>query len=159
MNFSNLSQTKIFKNERLWSFVFWFLSLVFLDQISKYWIFNFGHKGVSVFLGRPFVGITLFYNQYFAFSLPFDQILIYIIYFFVLTVIVVHLFLNFQKFSNYEYLGWLLVLAGGLSNIVERLITGRVQDFIYIFSGIFNFADIYIILGLVILLFTKAKKL
>lgn len=159
MNFSNLSQTKIFKNERLWSFVFWFLSLVFLDQISKYWVFNFGHEGVSVFLGRPFVGITLFYNQYFAFSLPFDPILIYIIYFFVLAVIAIHLYLNFRKFSKYEYIGWLLILAGGVSNIVERMIQGSVQDFIYIAGGIFNFADIYIILGLLILLFTKVKKL
>ena len=159
MNFSNLSQTKFFINERLWSFVFWFLSLIFLDQICKYLIFNFAREGVLAFLGRPFVGIILFYNQYFAFSLPFGSNLIYSIYFLVLTIIVVYLYFNFQKLSNYDYVGWLLVVAGAVSNIAERIISGRVQDFIYILSGIFNLADFYIILGLLILLFAKKKKL
>ena len=53
-------------------------------------------------------------------------------------------------------LAWALVLAGGASNIIERIIMGSVRDFIYIhwrnLTGIYNLADFYIIVGVLVLL-------
>jgi len=50
-------------------------------------------------------------------------------------------------------LGATLLLAGGLSNLLDRAIYGYVQDILTIFSAHFNLADAYIICGAIIILF------
>jgi signal peptidase II len=56
-------------------------------------------------------------------------------------------------------LGFALVLGGGLSNLLDRILKdGRVIDFMMLkFGGmqtaIFNFADVMIIMGISVLLF------
>lgn len=61
--------------------------------------------------------------------------------------------------ADYDTLGEMLVLVGGTSNFFDRLIYGGVVDFIQISFGrwsfpIFNFADIYIVLGVGIMIYT-----
>jgi lipoprotein signal peptidase len=46
-----------------------------------------------------------------------------------------------------------LILAGAVSNVGERTIFGFVRDWVYIYTGVFNLADGYIILGIIILFF------
>lgn len=62
-------------------------------------------------------------------------------------VIIISLFIN-QK-SNLR-LGEILILAGVLSNLIDRLFRGGVIDYLNIYGLFFNLADIFIILGLVI---------
>jgi signal peptidase II len=61
-------------------------------------------------------------------------------------------------FSRLSQAGLLLFLAGGVSNLIDRLALGRVIDFLNVGigplrSGIFNLADVAIIFGTAILLF------
>ena len=54
--------------------------------------------------------------------------------------------------AELDTFGEMLVLVGGTSNLMDRLIYGGVIDFIHISYGkysfpIFNFSDVYIILG------------
>ena len=56
-----------------------------------------------------------------------------------------------------EKLGYAFILAGALGNILDRAINGFVIDFIYIhykdfYWPAFNFADIYISIGVLIIL-------
>ncbi|GGD12569.1 signal peptidase II [Pontibacillus salipaludis] len=50
-------------------------------------------------------------------------------------------------------LAFILVISGGLGNFIDRLFLGHVIDFIHIEgrSGIFNIADLYILLGFIAL--------
>ena len=65
-----------------------------------------------------------------------------------------------------EELGLLIILSGAISNIIDRILNGYVIDFIYLnYRGLywpaFNFADIYITLGIMMILssfFRKIKK-
>lgn len=63
-----------------------------------------------------------------------------------------------RQASHAEVLGFALVLGGGLSNLLDRILKdGRVIDFLMLRFGeiqtaIFNFADVMIIIGLVVLL-------
>lgn len=52
-------------------------------------------------------------------------------------------------------LAWTLVFAGAISNVTERVVLGYVRDFIFIFGGILNLADLYILGGVFILLSTE----
>ena len=61
------------------------------------------------------------------------------------------------------YFAWMLIFAGAASNIGERILLGYVRDFIYItfykWTGVYNAADFYILIGIVILLFVNKKVL
>jgi len=65
---------------------------------------------------------------------------------------------NWKNFSHLQKFAWSLVYAGGVSNILERIILGHVRDFIYIAGGILNIADFYILFGLVLLLVSTRSK-
>jgi signal peptidase II len=76
----------------------------------------------------------------------------YLIYAVVLFFALKYFFKNYFTFSRAVLFSWLLIFAGALSNLGERIYLGYVRDFIYVWSGVLNFADFYIILGVLILL-------
>lgn len=59
-----------------------------------------------------------------------------------------------------------MIIAGGFSNLIDRLVRGCVVDFIYlgdilnlaILKNAFNFADILIFLGIVIVIYKMFIK-
>lgn len=126
---------------------FYFLllgSLILIDQLSK--------------LAVSKLGWSIFFNDQFAFSLPVPQVVMYLIYFLVLVGISVYVRKTWKNFSSQQRMAWTFVFAGGLSNVVERIFLGFVRDFIPIAGGVLNFADFYILLGLVLLLASTRTK-
>lgn len=150
----------IFENERVRSFVFWFAGFVLLDQIAKIFAFRFTNEAhYIVVIGERILGVQLFKNYDFAFSVPIPTSLIFFIYFVVLALILVYVKKNFSEFDIKSFWAWTLILSGALSNIVERVITSYVKDFIFIYGGgIFNFADFYILFGIVVLLYVEFSR-
>ena len=71
----------------------------------------------------------------------------------------------FSKVSNQiEKWGFLFILIGAVSNLSDRIINDYVLDFIYIhYKGFywpaFNFADVYITLGVLMIIFQIVKEL
>jgi len=142
---NNLNQNK--KESTLKSSFFFFISVfsgaVVVDQLAK----HFAHN--------------IFKNGNFAFSLPLPVWLIYVIYFLVLAGMAFYLFENYRKLPLLPKLAWTLILAGALSNIMERIFMGSVRDFIYItflkWTGIYNLADFFIIIGIILLLIPASQ--
>ncbi len=124
-----------------------FLILALADQLIKYFIPE----------------DKFFFNHQFAFSLPVPGYLMYIIYFFILLLIFLYLRKNYLNFSRFEKIAWALILAGGVSNIAERLVLGYVRDYVYIsfnkWIGVYNLADFYIIIGIIIVFLANHYKL
>ncbi len=135
----------------LWLAVF---VLVALDQLSKILVWKFF---CTDFVEGNGLGITCYKNYEFAFSIPLAGVAIWIIY---IAIIIFGFILYFKKeaWDRYEIVAATLVLAGVLSNAGERLLGGSVKDFIYLFSGIFNFADIYILTGVIIAIIGVLKN-
>ena len=66
--------------------------------------------------------------------------------------------------NKMEKIGLLIIIAGALSNIFDRAINGYVIDFIYLhykdfYWPAFNFADIYISIGVFIVVLQLLKDL
>lgn len=124
--------------------VFLFVLFIFADQAAKY------------FANRAF------YNSAFAFSLPVPVSLMYLIYFIVILGMTYYVFKNYQTFLINTKLAWMLIFAGATSNIGERILLGYVRDFIYItfykWTGVYNVADGYIIIGILILLLSSRRN-
>ena len=123
---------------------FLFAALIIIDQLIKHFVSH------------------IFLNNRFAFSLPVPSALMYVIYFAVLAGILIYIVKNYKNFTGWIWFAWILILAGAVSNIGERIILGSVRDFIYItvfnWTGIYNLADGYIIVGIVLLLFGHTKN-
>lgn len=118
--------------------IFLFVLFIFADQIAK----NLARR--------------TFHNSAFAFSLPVPAGLIYAIYTVVVAGMAYYVFKNYKKFSLTANVAWVLIFAGAASNIGERIFLGYVRDFIYItfykWTGVYNVADFYILIGILLLL-------
>ena len=63
-----------------------------------------------------------------------------------------------------EERGLLIIISGALSNIFDRMLNGYVIDFIYLhyksfFWPAFNFADIYITIGIIMIVINILRKI
>ena len=129
-----------------------FAVFVLIDQVTKFAAYG-GKFGNFLNVLRPVLGKELFPNQYFAFSLHVPVLLMYVIYVGVICGLLFW-YTRSDSPSSLDVLAMELVLAGALSNILDRVILGYVRDFIYVFWGnIFDLADVWIVGGIVIFLF------
>ena len=132
------------------------LILVFIDQISKYWILSFLELGESFNL-LPFLDLTLIFNSGIAFGLldNLGNLGSWLLYLLVSGIIIYFTYLTLKAESKTESLIMLLILSGGLGNVIDRTIYVYVVDFIHFnFNGysfyVFNFADSLITIGAIL---------
>ena len=132
------------------------LTLVFIDQISKYWILSFLKLGESLNL-LPFLDLTLIFNSGIAFGLldNLGNLGSWLLYLLVTAIIIYFTYLTLKAESKTESFIMLLILSGGLGNVIDRTIYGYVVDFVHFnFNDysfyVFNFADSLITIGAVL---------
>ncbi|WP_375722553.1 signal peptidase II [Arcobacter sp. KX21116] len=134
-----------------------FVLLVLIDQAIKYgFVFlNFGFESDCI-------SLVLAYNYGVAFSM-FEFLSEYLkfIQLTLIACIVIYLYLNKEVFLKY-YIPISILLAGGLSNILDRFTYGAVVDYVYWHCGfdfaIFNFADVIIDFAIAIILYMQYKQ-
>ena len=68
-----------------------------------------------------------------------------------------------KQMDRWTTAGLTLLIAGGLGNLIDRLIYGHVTDFLNVGigpvrTGIFNVADMAIVLGVILLFFAADEK-
>ena len=140
-----------------------FLLLVLLDILSKYIVFNY----IDLY---QFIKITYFFDithihnfgvsfGLFAGTIP-SIVLIFIGLF--VSAFVIYLYINSSDIL--ERWGLFIIICGAIGNIVDRSINGYVIDFLYLhiyqyYWPAFNFADIYISLGIIMIIVNMVKKI
>ena len=136
------------------------LSLIAADQISKFLIFKNLTIGESLNL-LPVLDLYLVLNTGIAFSW-FDDGGSFGRWILVLLVFLVCLYLIYilltEVLNRFESLAFLLILSGGIGNLIDRSLRGYVIDFIYLYYDnysfyVFNFADTFITVGVIVYLF------
>ena len=137
--------------------VFFLILLVFADQISKYLIVQTLTLGETINV-LPFLDFYLIFNTGIAFSF-FDEggefgrwILVFLVLLVCLYLVNV---LISEELRKYETLALLMILSGGLGNLIDRVVWGHVIDFIHFYYEnysfyIFNLADTFITIGVII---------
>ncbi|MBD3829897.1 MAG: lipoprotein signal peptidase [Arcobacter sp.] len=134
-----------------------FIVVFIIDQVVKYGFANLGWD-----VDGPYMSLKLAYNYGVAFSMfSFLEHYLKYIQLSIVLIAMIYLFMNKTVFKEY-YLPIALLFAGGLSNILDRFTYGGVVDYFYWHYGfefaIFNFADVMIDLGVVIIIYKQIKQ-
>lgn len=146
--------------------LYWFLNSLLLiipflmDRISKQIIVQ---KNITLHTINDFLYFDLTYNRGMSWGM-FNSTHNYMFIVITTLVILITLFvvyLTYKKIKNKELIiGELLIIAGSVSNIIDRFIYGGVVDFIILsYNGwswpVFNIADACIVVGAIIMFITS----
>ena len=141
------------------------LVIFFLDRFTKIYLINLESSGVEVdFYINSFLNFYLVWNTGVGFGLVSLEANIYyhILTFIILLINVVLVYLLIKIKTNYTYL-IALILGGSLGNLFDRIYYYAVPDFIDVHLGnfhwfIFNIADIFITIGIIVLILFEIFK-
>lgn len=142
------------KSKALKIILFFSIFLILIDQISKFIVQYYYEEPI----GNGLLSITLIENTGMAFGLNTGNTKNI-----VLTIIVLFIIANFirnqkERIDTKTAMALSMILAGGVSNLIDRIVQGGVIDFINIQKfAIFNLADIYIVIGWVLLVIFLIK--
>ena len=145
----------IYKKKNIFPILLTFLIFT-IDQYSKTLVLE-KFKENSIFINE-FINIDLIWNTGIGFGfLSFTDRLSYNIVSFFIATIILLLFYITLKSNRFEKIVYSLILGGALGNLYDRITYNAVPDFIdlhyYNFHWFtFNFADIFITIGIIILL-------
>ena len=117
-----------------------FLFLALVDQILKYF------------------SNSAFCNKNLAWSIPIPTGIVYVVWVVIIAVLV-YIFFKTKKYYSQTFL--ILIFAGAVSNLIDRIRLGCVVDYIDLsFFPVFNLADTYITIGILffILNITRNKN-
>ena len=137
-----------------------FLTVIFLliDIASKLIVSNLMNVTDSIMVIKNFFYITYVRNTGAAWSILAGKIwLLILVSLLIISFVVYYIYKNKPK-SKLEKFGYSMILGGAIGNFIDRLVYGYVIDFIDVnILGydypIFNLADSFILIGVVVLMF------
>jgi signal peptidase II len=143
-------------------------SSVLLDRLTKIWaVDSLKGKGSTSYLNDTF---RLVYAENTGAFLSLGSGLNDQLRYWILTILpvavllyVLYIILFSKGMSTWQVTAFSFILGGGASNIVDRMLEGRVVDFMNmgfgnVRTGIFNVADMAIMAGLFMMLFAMFRK-
>jgi len=140
-----------------------FILLVSFDLITKIIITNYIdlYQFIPVFF---FLDLTHIHNFGISFGLLSGVFSSWLIIIVGLLVVAFIYYLMTGAKETLEKSGLFIIICGALSNIIDRTVNGYVIDYIYFhFNNFswpaFNFADIYITIGIIMIMVNMLKKI
>lgn len=135
--------------------VFIILGLVLIDQVIKFILLNTMNFYDTITIVDNFFNIKLVKNTGAAFSFLESNNTVLIIITLLILSIIIYLIVK-DKFNHYEKIVISIIMGGIIGNLIDRIIYGGVIDYLSFklfnsYMPIFNFADIVIVLGTILL--------
>ena len=144
--------------------IFIFFLFIFFDLFSKYLVKNKLKLNESLELNNYF-DLVYVQNYGVSFGILSGIVSHWFLIFIGLLVVSLIIYLMFISNKKSEKLAYYIIIIGAISNILDRAINTFVVDFISIhynnyYWPAFNFADIYITIGIIMLIvsFFKTSK-
>ena len=130
--------------------------LVGLDQLTKWLAVMYLRNGESITVIPRILDFSYAENTGAAFSILSGERW-FLIVITLIVMVALAAFVLFGQFRRYKLfnLSATLILAGGIGNLIDRLVQGYVVDFIkvtFIDFPVFNVADCFVVVGSVLLL-------
>lgn len=134
------------------------ITIIMLDQISKLIMID---KNINII--PQILSFSYTQNTGMAFGLISNNIIFVIIF----NIVILGIIIKFLKENNdsidYTVLvSLILIVSGGIGNLIDRILRGYVVDFIkfdFINFPIFNVADISVTIGVLILIIVIIKQM
>ena len=142
---------------------FIFFVLVVFDLLSKNIVFN--SIDLYTFISLTFfLDLTHIHNFGVSFGLFSGLISPWLLIILGLLVVGFIFYLMKSASDTLEEWSLLIIIPGAISNIIDRILNGYVIDFIYFhyksfFWPAFNFADIYITIGIIMIVINILRKI
>ena len=133
-----------------------FIICVLFDLFTKFLIQNYLFLNQSIKINQ-FFDIVYVQNYGVSFGLFSREIPHWVLVLIALFVVILILYLMIISNKNLEKNAYFLIIAGAIGNIIDRILNSYVVDFISLhyemfYWPAFNFADIYITIGIIMLL-------
>lgn len=127
--------------------------LVTIDQVAKYWIrltLQVGETHAFI----PYL-VELFHVQNVgaAFGLGAGGRIFFIVFALLICALCVSLYMKCEEMTCFEWVLLVLLSAGAMGNLIDRVLFGQVTDFfnlMFVEFAVFNVADIYVSLTAVL---------
>lgn len=130
------------------------ISLILIDQISKIIV----KQSFTEPIEKGIFGINLIENTGMAFGFNNGNTKNIILTSLILLIIINFIRNQKDRIDEHTAVAISMILAGGISNLIDRIIRGGVVDFISIKNfAILNIADCYIVIGWVLLIIFLIK--
>ena len=152
------------KKKIFWNF-FFILIIFLLDRVTKISIINFLENSDNGYIQiTNFLSFNLIWNEGIAFGLfSFNQKLYYNFLTIIIILVTTIILWMIIKTKGLEKIAFLMIFGGSLGNIFDRLVYSSVPDFIDLHYNnfnwfIFNVADIFISIGIILLIYLEFFK-
>ena len=136
--------------------------LVLIDQVVKILVERHMFFGDTISIIDGFLHLTYVQNRGIAFGIFQGKVdIISIATVIAIIGIIVYFFKNVKKSNLFEKAAYVFIISGAVGNMIDRLTRGYVVDMIDfrgIWSFVFNIADVYINLGVILLLLDLLLK-
>ncbi len=127
------------------------ISVLFLDQLSKFLAASFLQLNTPVLLIKDFLNLSLVHNRGAAFGILKNQLFVFVIISLVAIALILY-HLKDKKKSILSSISLSLILGGAAGNLIDRLRFGFVIDFLdFRIWPVFNLADSAITIGVILL--------
>lgn len=126
--------------------------LFIIDQATKYIALTKLKPIGNITFIKGFMDFTFVENRGAAFGILNGKVWLLLIVAAVICTVIIAAMLKMPDTREYKWLKWslMLILAGAVGNVADRLIRGYVVDFFeftFITWPVFNMADIYVVVG------------
>ena len=144
--------------KKIWVYTF---IIVLLDQISKILVDNFLSYELTII--PNFFSITKVHNTGGAWGIFGGNSLILACISLIVIFAMIEIILNDKKITKIDTLSYSFILSGIIGNLIDRIVRTYVIDFLSfnIFGydyPVFNIADIFIVLGVIICIIVTIKE-
>ena len=135
------------------------ITLVIIDQITKHFaiVYLKGHEPIELI--KDYLYLTYLENKGAAFGMLNSKPMLFTILAIIFVIgMTMYILKNRHNIGSFYKLGFAIIIAGALGNLIDRLRFGYVVDFIFSPLGglydfpVFNFADIYLTCTAIVLL-------
>ncbi len=140
-------------------FFFFFLCgglLALIDQTLKYLART--NDDFTWYILNPYLGWEYFENTGIAFSLPVPQSVIITISAGVIAILSYTLVRTVLLGRMRVFCATVLIMFGAISNFLDRILFGFTIDYLRVYTGVFNIADVLIVVGAVLFLYESSDR-